>query len=128
MSTRRAVHRSPFTGLFIALSLSLAVVGCSSDDSESASMPTSAASGGSSGGGVEAPVENEGGDRWWETIPTGALTTRWQQATSDGGALFRLRNSLWIKRRHLREDRDMVLRLTLPGALPADPLPMLNDA
>lgn len=33
-----------------------------------------------------------------------------------------------LMRRHLREDRDMVLRLTLPGALPADPLPMLNDA
>ncbi|MDN4479277.1 dynamin family protein [Demequina sp. SYSU T00039] len=56
-----------------------------------------------------AQVENEGGDRWWETIPTGALTTRWQQATADGGALFRLRNSLWVKRRHLREDRDTVL-------------------
>ncbi len=56
-----------------------------------------------------AQAEHEGGDRWWDTIPTGALTARWSQATADGGALFRLRNSMWGKRRHLREQRDAVL-------------------
>lgn len=56
-----------------------------------------------------AQVEAEGGDRWFETVPTGALTTRWAQATADGGALFKLRNTVWVKRRHLREDRDAVL-------------------
>ncbi|SEJ68285.1 dynamin family protein [Demequina mangrovi] len=56
-----------------------------------------------------AQVQQEGGDRWWETIPTGALTARWQQATADGGALFKLRNTRWVRRRHAREQRDEVL-------------------
>ena len=41
---------------------------------------------------------------------TGALETRWRQATSEGGALFRLRNSLWVKRRVAREARDAALQ------------------
>jgi GTPase SAR1 family protein len=56
-----------------------------------------------------AQVEQEGGDRWWEGIPTGAVTTRWAQATSDGGALFRLRSTAWHRRGHAREQRDAVL-------------------
>ncbi|WP_062531098.1 dynamin family protein [Demequina rhizosphaerae] len=56
-----------------------------------------------------AQVSHEGGERWWESIPTGALTARWQQATSDGGALFKLRNSVWVRRGHAREQRDEVL-------------------
>ncbi|MEN9823743.1 MAG: hypothetical protein RLZ04_2169 [Actinomycetota bacterium] len=61
MSTRWTTRRSPIAGLFIALSLALTTVGCSAEDSESASVPSSAGSGDSSGGG-EVPTENEGGE------------------------------------------------------------------
>ena len=56
-----------------------------------------------------AQAENAGGDRWWETIPTGALQARWHNATVDGGALFRLRNTAWGRRTHAREQRDAML-------------------
>ncbi len=62
-----------------------------------------------------AQAEAEGGDTWWEGVGTGALETRWRQATSEGGALFKLRNSLWTKRRVAREARDAAL-----GAIEAD--------
>ena len=61
MSTRRIPHRSRTAGLLVALGLALATVGCSADDSESASIPTSAGSEGGAPGGGEAPSENDGG-------------------------------------------------------------------
>ena len=57
-----------------------------------------------------AQAETDGGDNWYEGVATGALETRWRQATSEGGALFRLRNSLWTKRRVAREARDAALQ------------------
>lgn len=56
-----------------------------------------------------AQAETDGGDGWYEGVATGALETRWRQATSEGGPLFRLRNSLWTKRRVAREARDAAL-------------------
>ena len=56
-----------------------------------------------------AQAEADGGDSWYEGVATGALETRWRQATSEGGALFRLSNSLWVKRRVAREARDAAL-------------------
>lgn len=61
MSTRRIPHRSRTAGLLVALGLALTTVGCSADDSESASIPTSAGSDGGTSGGGEVPSENEGG-------------------------------------------------------------------
>ncbi|WP_062380090.1 GTPase domain-containing protein [Demequina pelophila] len=66
-----------------------------------------------------AAAENEGGDRWWETIPTGAVTTRWAQATGEGGVLFRLRNSMWVRRAHARERRDAELHAIYQDVLAA---------
>ena len=62
-----------------------------------------------------AQAETQGGDRWYVGIATGSLETRWRQATAEGGALFRLRNSPWTKRRVAREARDAAL-----GAIEAD--------
>lgn len=56
-----------------------------------------------------AQAEADGGDDWYKGIADGALETRWRQATSEGGALFRLRNTLWGKRRVAREGRDAAL-------------------
>ena len=57
-----------------------------------------------------AQAETDGGESWYEGVATGALDTRWRQATSEGGALFKLRNSLWTKRRIARETRDATLQ------------------
>jgi len=57
-----------------------------------------------------AQAESDGGETWYQGVATGALETRWRQATSEGGALFKLRNSLWVKRRVAREARDDALR------------------
>ena len=62
-----------------------------------------------------AQAETQGGDTWYVGIATGSLETRWRQATSEGGALFKLRNSPWTKRRVAREARDAAL-----GAIEAD--------
>jgi hypothetical protein len=56
-----------------------------------------------------ARAEAEGGEDWYEGVATGALETRWRQATAEGGPLFRLSNSLWVKRRLAREARDATL-------------------
>lgn len=56
-----------------------------------------------------AQAEAEGGDDWYREIPTGAVTSRWEHATAEGGALFRLRNSMWTKRRTAREAREKTL-------------------
>ena len=56
-----------------------------------------------------AQAEADGGATWYQGVATGALETRWRQATSEGGALFRLRNSLWVKRRIARDARDAAL-------------------
>ncbi|WP_062208594.1 GTPase domain-containing protein [Demequina oxidasica] len=56
-----------------------------------------------------AQAEAEGGTDWYREIPTGAVSSRWEQSTAEGGALFRLRNSLWTKRRTAREAREKAL-------------------
>lgn len=56
-----------------------------------------------------AQAEAEGGADWYREIPTGAVSSRWEQTTAEGGALFRLRNSLWTKRRTAREAREEAL-------------------
>jgi len=56
-----------------------------------------------------AKAEAEGGTDWYVQIPTGAVSNRWEQATAEGGALFRLRNTLWTKRRTAREAREKAL-------------------
>lgn len=56
-----------------------------------------------------AQAEADGGETWYQGVATGALETRWRQATSEGGALFHLRNSLWVKRRVAREAREAAL-------------------
>lgn len=56
-----------------------------------------------------AKAEAEGGTDWYVQIPTGAVSSRWEQATAEGGALFRLRNTLWTKRRTAREAREKAL-------------------
>mgnify|MGYP000336130002 CR=1 FL=1 len=66
-----------------------------------------------------AQAEAEGGERWWEGIPTGALTARWSQATHEGGSLFKLRNSAWVKRRSAREQRDETLHAVYKDLLEA---------
>lgn len=56
-----------------------------------------------------AGAEAAGGADWYREIPTGAVSSRWEQATAEGGALFRLRNSMWTKRRTAREAREKAL-------------------
>lgn len=56
-----------------------------------------------------AQAESAGGADWYREIPTGAVSSRWEQATAEGGALFRLRNSMWTKRRTAREAREKSL-------------------
>ncbi|WP_430867337.1 GTPase [Demequina aurantiaca] len=56
-----------------------------------------------------AQAEADGGTDWYLQIPTGAVSSRWEQATAEGGALFRLRNSMWTKRRTAREARETAL-------------------
>ncbi len=48
-------------------------------------------------------------DEWHASIPSGAASTHWETATADGGALFKLRNTPWGKRRVAREARDEIL-------------------
>ncbi len=56
-----------------------------------------------------AQADAKGGDTWYLGIPTSSLSSRWEQAASEGGDLFRLRRSAWSKRRVARERRDAVL-------------------
>ncbi|MDN4472960.1 dynamin family protein [Demequina zhanjiangensis] len=57
-----------------------------------------------------AQADNKGGETWYLDIPTSSLASRWEQAASEGGELFRLRRSMWTKRRIAREKRDDVLQ------------------
>ncbi|MFO7244861.1 MAG: hypothetical protein DIU73_008285 [Actinomycetes bacterium] len=57
-----------------------------------------------------AQAEVEGGDDWYKPIAVGPVSARWAAATTEGGALFRLSQSLWVRRRGAREERDAVLR------------------
>lgn len=56
-----------------------------------------------------ARAENAEGAEWFRTIGAGPVGARWMQATTDRGPLFRLSNSLWVKRRSARERRDAAL-------------------
>ena len=62
-----------------------------------------------------AQAEVEAGDHWYLAIGAGPVDARWRQATAGKGPLFRLRNSMWVKRRSAREARDAAL-----GAIRAD--------
>lgn len=53
-----------------------------------------------------AQAELEGGDDWFRSAAHGPLNARWEQATTEGGPLFRLSASAWVKRRVAREARD----------------------
>lgn len=56
-----------------------------------------------------AQAEVEGGDDWYLAIGAGPVDARWLQATAEGGPLFRLSDSVWVKRRNAREARDAAL-------------------
>ena len=56
-----------------------------------------------------AQAEVEGGDEWYVEIGAGPVDARWRQATAEKGPLFRLSNSVWVKRRSAREARDAAL-------------------
>jgi GTPase SAR1 family protein len=49
------------------------------------------------------------GPEWYTEIGRGPVDARWRQATADRGPLFRLSNSVWVKRRSAREARDAEL-------------------
>ena len=46
------------------------------------------------------------GDDWHLAIGKGPVESRWRQATAERGPLFRVSNSVWVKRRSAREARD----------------------
>ncbi len=56
-----------------------------------------------------AQAEVEAGDDWYRAIGEGPVDARWRQATAEKGPLFRLSNSMWVKRRSAREERDAAL-------------------
>ncbi len=58
-----------------------------------------------------ARAEHEGGGTWYQAIPTGSLEARWSTAVAEGGALHKVRHSMWAKRRIAREQRDQALRV-----------------
>jgi len=58
-----------------------------------------------------AQAEMLGGEQWYTEIGHGPVEARWRQSTAEGGALFRLSNSLWVKRRSAREARDAQIAL-----------------
>jgi hypothetical protein len=53
-----------------------------------------------------AKAEAGDGDDWHLAIGKGPVESRWRQATADRGSLFRVSNSMWVKRRSAREARD----------------------
>ncbi|MCB2413523.1 hypothetical protein LGT39_11790 [Demequina sp. TTPB684] len=53
-----------------------------------------------------AKAEVGDGDDWHLTIGKGPVESRWRQATAERGSLFRVSNSIWVKRRSAREARD----------------------
>lgn len=61
-----------------------------------------------------AAADSWGGPTWYKAIPTGSLTARWESMTAEGGELFKIRNSMWTKRRVLREARDRALGEVYP--------------
>lgn len=52
-----------------------------------------------------AQAEAAGGPDWHASIASGPLESRWRRATTEGGALFRLRSGVWAKRRIAKEER-----------------------
>jgi len=56
-----------------------------------------------------AQAEVAGGDDWYREIAVGPVRARWESATADGGPLFRLSSSWWVRRRVAREARDAAL-------------------
>jgi len=56
-----------------------------------------------------AQAEVEGGPDWYLAIGAGQVEARWSQASTEKGPMFRLKNSLWVKRRSAREARDAAL-------------------
>lgn len=56
-----------------------------------------------------AQAEVQAGDDWYLGIGSGPVDARWRQATAEGGPLFRLGGSAWVKRRSAREARDSAL-------------------
>jgi energy-coupling factor transporter ATP-binding protein EcfA2 len=54
-------------------------------------------------------AETAGGADWYKSIPTGSLTSRWEQATREGGELYKIRNTAWAKRRVQSEAREKLL-------------------
>ncbi len=66
-----------------------------------------------------ARAEAWGGAEWYKKIATGSLVSRWEQITSEGGELFKIRNSLWSKRPAARDARFEVLRDVYPDLVAA---------
>ncbi len=56
-----------------------------------------------------AQAEVEGSDEWYRDIAVGPIEARWAHATAEGGALFRLSGSWWVRRRVARDARDAAL-------------------
>lgn len=56
-----------------------------------------------------AQAEVEGGADWYVNVGKGPVDMRWRQATGDRAPLFRLSNSMWVKRRSAREARDAAM-------------------
>ncbi|WP_062069256.1 dynamin family protein [Demequina sediminicola] len=58
-----------------------------------------------------AQAEAKGGAQWYEEISTGVLDARWEGACAEGGPLYKLRHSMWTKRRSAREQRDEIVHV-----------------
>ncbi len=58
-----------------------------------------------------AKAELETGSEWFAELARGPLEARWATASAPKAPLFHLANSLWVKRRAAREERDAALRL-----------------
>lgn len=56
-----------------------------------------------------AQAEVQGGPEWYADVARGPVEARWAQATAERGPLFRLSNSMWVKRRSAREARDAAI-------------------
>ena len=69
-----------------------------------------------------ARAEVADGEDWYLAIGRGPVESRWLQATAEHGPLFRVSNSVWVKRRSAREARDATygeIRVDLLAAVEA---------